>query len=131
MNQQNQQQNPMGQMIGKIRDSLPPAAVFEQLAEECVELAHCAQKQARLMRGENPTDADMVELVKEMDEEVADVLVCFDVAGLNANPNLMQAKMVRWTSRIDLMQQARKQEAANVDIPMDIAPEAVMPEVDG
>ena len=92
--------------INLIRNSISPAGLFEQLAEECLELAHCAQKQARVMRGENPTDADLVELVKDTDEEVADVLLCLDVLGLSANSSLMQVKLMRWTSRVEQYQNA-------------------------
>ena len=87
--------------INLIRQTMSPSALFEQLAEECVELAHCALKQARIMRGENPSDADMVDLVKDTDEEVADVLLCLDVLGLSANSSLMQVKLMRWTSRVE------------------------------
>ena len=30
------------------------AACYEALAEECMELAHCALKLARVLRGDNP-----------------------------------------------------------------------------
>ena len=112
---ENQQKDPMTEAIDQIRNILPPAAIFEQLAEECIELAKCAQKQARLMRQENPTDADLVELVKETDEEVCDVLVCLDVLGLNPNNNLMQAKIARWTGRVQMAAQQRRMAMSAMD----------------
>ena len=97
---ENENKNPREEAINYVRRELSAAAMFEQLAEECVELAHCAQKQARLIRGENPTTYEMVDLVKDTDEEVADVLVCFELIGLQPNQALMTAKMDRWANRI-------------------------------
>lgn len=105
---ENKQKDPATEAVDQIRNTLSPAAIFEQLAEECVELAKCAQKQARFMRQENPTDADQVDLVKETDEEVCDVLVCLEVLGLNPNNNLMQAKLGRWAGRIQMAAQQRQ-----------------------
>lgn len=99
-----EQKDPTIEIINDIRRGLSPAAIFEQLAEECVELAQCALKQARIIRGENPTPADIVDVVKATDEEVADVLNCFTVLGLQPNNSLMTAKLMRWGSRIKAAQ---------------------------
>lgn len=95
-----EEKNPMVEVINNLRHDLPPAAMFEQLAEECVELAKCALKQARIMRNENPTPLDLVDVVKATDEEVTDVFVCFEVMGLRPNEQLMGAKIARWGSRV-------------------------------
>lgn len=95
-----EQRDPRLEIMDYIRSNIGAPSVLEQFAEECVELAHCAQKQARLLRGENPTTADMVTLVKDMDEELADVFVCIDVLGLSPNRALMDAKLQRWNKRI-------------------------------
>ena len=87
-------------MVQCIYENLPPAALFEQLAEECVELSKCALKQARLLRGENPTPVDSVELTKDLDEESADVLLCLDILGIHGSTNLMHAKLNRWVQRL-------------------------------
>ena len=112
-----EKKDPMVEMIDIIRDGLPPAAIFEQLAEECVELAQCALKQARIIRGENPTPAELVDVVKDTEEEVADVLNCFNVLGLHASEQLMGAKLSRWVGRI------QQYESMNSQRPKPIGPE--------
>lgn len=80
---------------------LPPASIMEQLAEELVELTHAVQKQARIVRGENPTPADLVDVIKEVNEELCDVFVCLDILDLTPDPNLALAKMDRWARRVN------------------------------
>ena len=55
-----------------------PASRYEMLAEEATELAHAAQKCARVMRGEQPVSEDLgpVEIFENLKEEIADVLLC-------------------------------------------------------
>lgn len=55
-----------------------PASRYEMLAEEATELAHAAQKCARMMRGEQPVSEklDPVEAFENLKEEIADVLLC-------------------------------------------------------
>lgn len=57
----------------KIQD-LSRSALLENLAEECAELAHAALKEARRLRGENPTPATAEECQKALVEEGADVM---------------------------------------------------------
>lgn len=52
------------------------AAVMELIAEECVEMAQAAQKIARAMRGDNPTEKPVEYYHGQLMEEWADVLVC-------------------------------------------------------
>ena len=55
-----------------------PESRYEMLAEEATELAHAAQKLARIKRREQPVseDLDSVEIFKNLKEEIADVLLC-------------------------------------------------------
>ena len=57
-----------------------PESRFEMLAEEATELAHAAQKYARIVRGEQPVSEklDPVEAFENLKEEIADVLLCID-----------------------------------------------------
>ena len=50
-------------------------AFFEQLAEECSELAQAALKSARKYRGENPTPKTIDECYDALQEEIADVML--------------------------------------------------------
>lgn len=53
-------------------------AMLEQTAEECTELAQACLKLARHHRGENPTFKDESDLIDNLHEEVADVILCLD-----------------------------------------------------
>ena len=54
------------------------AALLEQTAEECVELAHACLKLARIIRQENPTPAAYEDVVANIEEETADVYICLE-----------------------------------------------------
>ena len=62
-----------------------PASRYEMLAEEATELAHAAQKYARIVRGEQPVSEklDPVEAFENLKEEIADVLLCIGAAVCN------------------------------------------------
>lgn len=62
-----------------------PESRLEMLAEEATELAHAAQKYARIMRGEQPVseELDPVEVFENLEEEIADVLLCIGAAVCN------------------------------------------------
>ena len=62
-----------------ILQTIGEPACLEQLAEECCELSQAALKLARIKRGENPTPKGEYEVVLDLIEEVADVLLCMDV----------------------------------------------------
>lgn len=53
-------------------------SMLEQTAEECSELAQACLKMARFMRGENPTTKKEYEITANLEEEMADVLICID-----------------------------------------------------
>ena len=90
----------------KIKDRIGEAAVLEQLAEECAELAQAALKMARIERGENPTPVTMKKATKNLLEEIADVHVCLNVLGVEAilsDESLLitcMEKMCRWDVRL-------------------------------
>ena len=59
-------------------DKIGEAAMLEQTAEECSELAQACLKMARKLRGENPTPKSAKEIADNLAEEVADVLICLE-----------------------------------------------------
>jgi len=88
----------------KIADMIGEAAAYEQLAEECVELAHAALKYARVKRGENATPVTAEEATESVREEAADVLVCIKecigTQGLADVGNTCIEKAQRWRERV-------------------------------
>ena len=61
------------------------AACYEALAEECMELAHCALKLARVLRGDNPVQERGRSSLDKLDEEYTDVVSC--AIALELKPN--------------------------------------------
>lgn len=60
-------------------DHIGVPAMLEQTAEEAMELAFVCLKMARMIRNENPVHGRrMKDLVENLEEEVADVCLCFD-----------------------------------------------------
>ena len=94
------EQNLFGEKLDKIRRMVPAPALYEAIAEEAAELSHAALKRARILRGENPTPADEIEVVKNFKEEVNDVILMMNVLGLSNDDELMLAKMDRWIRRL-------------------------------
>jgi NTP pyrophosphatase (non-canonical NTP hydrolase) len=90
----------------QIRDIIGRPAAVEQLAEECVELAHALLKYARALRGQNPTPVTMEEAWEKFKGEFSDVLTCAEVAGLQSDLSLMWEKRQRWIERL---QEAKKE----------------------
>lgn len=94
------------------------AAVYEQTAEECVELAHAYQKMARVLRGVNPTPVTYEQAMEQIREEYIDVLLCQDL--LDIYPNVVlpperfiedyNSKKNRWKERIIEMKEKKKKE---------------------
>ena len=69
--------------IWRSQNDTPPVAakigtpaLLEQLGEECAELGKAALKEARRLRGENPTPVTEAEARANLAEEAADVLNC-------------------------------------------------------
>lgn len=82
---------------------LNSAAKLETLAEEASELSKAALKLARIYRNENPTPVTRQEATDNLNEEIADVLVC--VRSLReVNPEQIKEisgnKTIRWIGRL-------------------------------
>ena len=75
--------------------------LLDQLAEECTELAHAALKASRIMRGENPTPVNIREAESKLVEEWTDLCLVADVIGLNLDEDIYDAKLNRWTARLN------------------------------
>lgn len=74
-------------------------AMYEMLAEECVELAHEALKMARLIRGENPTPKNREEVKGHLLEEVTDVELCLSELELKVDYSIWDKKIKRFNRR--------------------------------
>lgn len=83
-----------------VKEHLSEAALYEQLAEECCELAHACQKKARLLRGENPTPLSSIDIDDMVEEEYTDVELVSQMIGLTVNRNSYYEKIARWHGRI-------------------------------
>ena len=83
----------------KMLDHVPLPAAYEQLAEECTELAKASLKMARKLRDENPTPLSMSAINDEVDEEVSDVMLCLMTLDRYAYEHRVAAKLDRWEAR--------------------------------
>ena len=91
-----------------IVDRIGKPALLEQTAEECTELAHACLKEARRLRGENPTPKTTPECWLAISEELADLQLCMELlegAGYGQDPvaaaDQRAAKLLRWRDRLD------------------------------
>lgn len=84
----------------QIRKTIGREAALEQLAEEAAELAQAALKVARILRGVNPTPVHLDEAERDLAEELSDVTLCAQVAGLIPDQNFMRNKLIRWGRRL-------------------------------
>lgn len=87
-----------------IVDRIGLPALLEQTAEECAELAHACLKEARRLRGENPTPCTAEECKAAIMEEMADVALCLDMLDNSdyvLDPIIAKAKLDRWSRRLD------------------------------
>lgn len=77
------------------------ADLYEQLGEEAAELAKCALKMSRILRGTNPTPKTTGQATDDLIEEFTDVmLVANDILGLKIDPLLLGYKLYRWDKRL-------------------------------
>jgi NTP pyrophosphatase (non-canonical NTP hydrolase) len=84
-----------------IREHTPDAALYEQLAEEAVELAHAAIKYSRVLRKESPTPVTSIQAEMAIEEEYNDLLTVAIVAPAATQANLMiESKLARWAERL-------------------------------
>ena len=84
-----------------IKSNISPAAAYEQLAEECVELAHAALKYARVLRGENPTPVGQTVAKQNVIEEISDLETVLKVLGVAPDSQIVHSKLERWAKRIE------------------------------
>ena len=86
--------------IMKIIEEIGEAAMLEQLAEECTELAKAALKMARIIRKENPTPVTEKEAIDNIREEYTDVVQCAGEFSLTVDEEQMARKHERWEKRV-------------------------------
>lgn len=84
----------------EIRQKVTEAALYEQLAEECVELAHAALKLARIKRGENPTPVSVEKAMGAVVEEFTDVRLMTYVLETGWDIEIFEQKLLRWHKRL-------------------------------
>ena len=88
-------------MSNEILNKIGEAAVLEQLAEECTELAPSALQLARKIRGENPTPKSLEECKASLQEEAADVELCIDgYIDWTEYSRTIARKRMRWAIRL-------------------------------
>ena len=83
-----------------VKENIPKAAVWEQLAEELGEMQHHALKAARALREDNPTPCHYSDEVLNCEGELGDVLNCVRLLDLHHDETEMKVKMIRWWNRI-------------------------------
>ena len=83
----------------KIIEEIGEAAMLEQLAEECTELAKAALKMARIIRKENPTPVTEKDAIANIREEYTDVVQCAGELSLTVDEEQMARKHERWEKR--------------------------------
>ena len=84
-----------------VKECIGEAALYEQMAEECTELAQALLKKARKLRGDNPTPRTMKEINDSIEEEYTDVYICSDMLDIRVNTDIYDAKVIRWAGRVD------------------------------
>jgi hypothetical protein len=84
----------------RIIDEIGKAAMLEQLAEECTELAKAALKMARIIRNENQTPVTEEEAIANIREEYTDVVQCAGELSLTVDDEQMMRKHERWEKRV-------------------------------
>lgn len=80
-------------------DAIGEPAMYEQLAEEANELAHAAQKMARILRGENPTSVTEEEARRNLVEEFTDTMQSAIELNLGIDAQLAKEKRKRFWER--------------------------------
>lgn len=82
-----------------IKDCIPEPALYEQLAEECSELAQACLKKSRKLRGENFTPKTDEEINASILEEFTDVMLVSNTLKLHTDTELYFEKLQRWVDR--------------------------------
>ncbi len=87
----------------KVTDFLTQDELLAGLAEEASELAQAALKLRRVMTGYNPTPVNYRDAVKDLNEEIADVLLYLEqISTMNNDTvrNIRNKKLARWITRL-------------------------------
>ena len=85
--------------MGYMLDHIGEPAMYEQMAEECTELAKAALKMARIIRNENPTPVTATEAQDAIIEEFNDVVICAVELGYHSSPTIAKQKLDRFKQR--------------------------------
>lgn len=101
--------------LDEIFSKIKAEPVLEQLIEESGELIQVTAKQLRIMRRVNPTPIKSEENIKKLEEEIADVQICIDLAILamrrdNAKTQenvetIKQQKLSHWLDRLGIKEE--------------------------
>ena len=82
-----------------VKQVIGEAALYEQLAEECTELAHAALKKARKLRDENQTPLTDKEINDQLAEEFTDLILVSDILNMEPSQKILVYKLQRWAHR--------------------------------
>lgn len=79
---------------------LEKPALYDQLAEEAIELAHAAMKYSRALRGDNPIRVSDDEAYAKIVEEYTDVIQSARILGLVVDEDQIVEKHKRWVDAL-------------------------------
>lgn len=77
------------------------ATLYEQLAEECNELAQVCIKKSRYLRKENPPRKTINEINKSLTEEISDIDLVCRLLNIYADTDIMASKSERWAKILE------------------------------
>lgn len=86
--------------IRTVCEMIGEPAVYEQLAEECSELAKAALKMARILRNENPTPVTQEQTFQNVKEEWAGVILYLCELNVPIYYKAFLYKYIKWRERI-------------------------------
>ena len=102
-------------MVEYIQGQLPRSELLCQLAEEASELAQAALKLHRAEDGTNPTTVTVEEALRNLEEEVGDVLNALEVLEIDVfavwHDGGRLKKMRRWSERLEEAKENREMAA--------------------
>lgn len=89
--------------LNHIVETLGTEELLAQLAEEAAELGKAALKLRRALNDKNPTPVSPADAILNVQEEMADVLLCVLSVGLDEQSaeRTIREKIPRWAGRID------------------------------
>lgn len=82
------------------KGTITQASLYEQLAEECTELAHASLKAARILRGESPTPVRLADALKNVDSEFHDLITVSCIMDMDVRDAEIRKRAERWAERI-------------------------------